>query len=69
MKKKNKNENELLVPKSISEGFSNRPKRPQFVFPASGRGGDIIIGIMGGTTIADGKSWSGIICVFPARGL
>ena len=35
------NENEPLVPKSISEGFSNRPKRPQFVFPASGRGDDI----------------------------
>ena len=35
------NENEPLVPISINEGFSNRPKHPQFVFPASGRGDDI----------------------------
>ena len=30
-----------MVPISINEGFSNRPKHPQFVFPASGRGDDI----------------------------
>ena len=41
--KRKRNENELLVPKSVSEGFSNCPKHPQFVFPASGRGCDITL--------------------------
>ena len=43
--KRKRNENELLVPKSVSEGFSNCPKHPQFVFPASGRGGDITLSL------------------------